>query len=115
MLNDRCWARAVANREFAAALADATRWCSDSRARRWHGPRGFVLLRLGRYDEAIGEYDTALRLNPTANRLQAASLFGKAIAEQRKGDVADGSTDLDLAQAIAPDIAQTFASYGIKP
>ena len=72
--------------------------------------RGYVYLRLGRYDEAIADYDEVLAKFPQI----ASSLYGRGIARLRKGD-AGGSADLAAAEAIRPTIAKTFAGYGISP
>ena len=48
--------------------------------------RGFVRLRAGQYDNAIADYDAALKLEPN----KVASLYGRGMAKRRKGDYAAG-------------------------
>ena len=57
--------------------------------------RGFVYLRLSRLDEAIADYDAALKLNPK----MAASLYGRGLAKQKNGDQAGGDADIAAAKA----------------
>jgi tetratricopeptide (TPR) repeat protein len=44
--------------------------------------RGFVYLKLGQTENAIKDYDAALKLNPKL----AGSLYGRGLAKTRKGD-----------------------------
>jgi tetratricopeptide (TPR) repeat protein len=71
--------------------------------------RAFVLLRLGRIDEAILDYDKALAQVPTLS----ASLYGRSLAEARKGDHA--AADRDAAAALKTDskVRDRFAGYGM--
>jgi tetratricopeptide (TPR) repeat protein len=108
---NRCWLRATANRDLTLAFADCDTGLRlapndanglDSRA--------FLYLRLGRLDEAIADYDAALKTNP---RL-ASSLYGRGLAKQKKGDQAGGDTDVAAARAIQADIADQYAKYGMN-
>ena len=116
LLNNRCWARAIQGRDLATALADC-----DEVVRKQPGSavarstRGFVLLRLGRFDDAIGDYNASLNINTRPNDVRASSLYGRGVAEERKGDVADGDIDIRLAQSMAPRVAQAFTTYGVTP
>ena len=75
--------------------------------------RGFVYLWLRRLDDAIVEYDTALKLAPKV--ATAFLLFGRGIAKQRKGDTAGGDADMLAAKMINPIIAKEFATkYGVQ-
>jgi len=73
--------------------------------------RGLVKLRLSRLDEAIQDYDAALKLQP---RLLS-SLFGRGIAKQRKGAAEDAKSDLAAARAIDSKIDAQFAVYDLAP
>ncbi len=116
LLYRRCSARAFSGRELDLAFADCDAVVrSQPNSAMGHDGRGFVLLRLGRYDEAIRDYDRSLEINSAPNALQASSLFGRGVAETRKGDVSDGATDIQLATSIGPRIADVFASYGVSP
>src|SRR3984957_2477347 len=83
-LNYICWTLATAG----VALDDALSACDAAVGMSPHSAdcldsRGFVLMRLGRYDEAIAAYDAAVTAGNT--RL---SLYGRGIAKRRKGDTA---------------------------
>jgi tetratricopeptide (TPR) repeat protein len=117
-LSNRCASEAEANVDVDRALDD----CSDAlRLIRKSGldqmsaitmsNRGLAYLRLGRLDEAIADYDAALKQNPRI----AASLFGRALAELRKGETARGQADIAAAERLNPKIAHFFASIGLKP
>jgi len=74
------------------------------------GTRGLVLLKLGRLDEAIADYDAALKVyakGPTA-------LYGRGVAKRKKGDVAGGDADIAAAKAIKPDVADWHAKWGVS-
>jgi tetratricopeptide (TPR) repeat protein len=109
-LNELCWAKAVAGVALATALAE----CDASLAMAPELPaaidsRAFVLLRLGRLDEALAAYDRALALTPTLS----ASLYGRAIVHARKGDKARSEADAAAARKTYPDVDADFASYGM--
>jgi tetratricopeptide (TPR) repeat protein len=73
--------------------------------------RGFVLLRLGRYDESIAAYDAALSSGSTS----ANSLYGRGLAKRARGDVDASRGDIRAAMAADALIAETFAAYGLQP
>jgi tetratricopeptide (TPR) repeat protein/transglutaminase-like putative cysteine protease len=109
--NNHCWALAVARVELAAALAA----CDKALAIAPKNPafldsRGFVLLQLGRYDEAIAAYDAALALRPKA----AASLYGRGIGKKRRCSCADGEEDIAAGARLSPMISRTFALAGLE-
>lgn len=117
-LSNRCGSEAEANVDVDRALDD----CSDAlRLIRRSGldqmaaitmsNRGLAYLRLGRLDDAIGDYDAALKQNPRI----AAALFGRALAELRKGETARGRADIAAAERLDRKIAHFFASIGLKP
>jgi hypothetical protein len=109
-LNNRCWARAIVG-ELQPALKD----CNDALQLRPRyldalDSRGFVNLKLGRSRDAISDYDAALRINPR----HASSLYGRGLAKLRTGNSADGNGDIAAAKAVQSDIADEFASYGMR-
>jgi tetratricopeptide (TPR) repeat protein len=111
-LNNRCWARAIAGRELPQAVTDCTEALGIARNdANIMDSRGFVYLRLSRLDDALADYDEALRLNPK----QAGSLYGRGLAKLKKGDAAGGEADIAAAKAIQVDIAEEFARYGVTP
>jgi tetratricopeptide (TPR) repeat protein len=111
LLNNRCWFRALAGQALDLALADcdASLKIKDSAMAR--DSRGLVNLRLGRLEDAITDYDTALALTPN----QAESLFGRGLAKLRSGKKTEGEADLAAARASSSNIDSEFAGYGLKP
>lgn len=108
--NTMCWSKATVGVALASALAD----CDMALARapgtaNFLDSRAFVLLRLGRNDDAIADYDRALAKNPQLS----ASLFGRAAAWSRKGNAAKAAADAAAALKINVDIRDEFAGYGI--
>jgi tetratricopeptide (TPR) repeat protein len=70
-----------------------------------------VHLKSGRYDDAIADYDAALRIDPK----KFASLYGRGMAKRRKQDVSGGNADIAAARHLRPEIAMDFARYGLNP
>jgi len=109
-LNNMCWEMATAG----VALESALRDCDAALAK---APgdgavldsRALVLLRLGRYDEAIVAYDGALAKNPR----QSSSLYGRGVAFAHKGDKAKAATDLTEAAKVDVDVKSRFEGYGV--
>lgn len=110
LLNNICWAKAVAGVALETALQD----CNAALAQEPGAPnyldsRALVLLRLGRIDEAIADYDGAIAKRPNFS----ASLFGRAIAWARKGDRAKSDADAAAALKLDADVKKYFADYGV--
>jgi hypothetical protein len=42
------------------------------------------------------------------------SLYGRGLARQRSGAVAEGNLDIANAKAMDPDIEKEFAGYGVR-
>jgi len=72
--------------------------------------RGLAHLTLGQWDDAIADYDTALKSD---SRL-ATALYGRGLARAKKGDTAAGEADMAAAKALQSDVAATFASVEAK-
>ena len=110
-LNNLCWSKATEGLALESALAD----CDAALAKAPGSPayldsRAFVLLRLGRLDEAIAEYTRAIVEAPR----QAASLYGRGLAWSRKGDKAQAAADEAAALKIDADVRTQFDRYGFK-
>ena len=108
--SQRCYARAIAG-ETQQALAD----CEESmRLKPFDDAdaldtRGFVQLKLGRFDGAISDYDKALKHHP----LTASSLYGRGTAKLRSGDTSGGRADIAAAKSIQADIVEQFSRIGV--
>ena len=109
-LNSLCWSKATHNAALASALADcdAALKIQPDMANVLDS-RGFVLLRLGRYQDAADSYDRALALRPKASE----SLYGRGLARRHLGKTADGDADLAAAKAVNPSVEEEFKGYGI--
>lgn len=73
--------------------------------------RGLVYLREGQLDEALADFQSALKLRspfPLAR-------YALGLVELKKGLTAAGQADLTAAQAHSPDIAKRLAGMGFKP
>jgi anti-sigma-K factor RskA len=62
------------------------------------------------YDRAIADYSAAIAQD--AN--DASSLYARGLAKLKTGDTAGGNADIVAAKAIRADIADVYASHGIK-
>lgn len=73
--------------------------------------RGFVLLRLDRFDDAIKAYDEVLKIDPK----ETSSLYGRGIAHLRLHQDEAGQKDLQASRAIDNAIDARFKGYGVTP
>jgi tetratricopeptide (TPR) repeat protein len=109
--NSLCWSEATAGVELDDALGDCDKALADMPdTPAFLDSRGFVLLRLKRYEESITSYDAAIKLQPQ----EAASLYGRGIAKLRLGRQAGGEADIAAARAVNPRIEAIFGGYGVK-
>jgi tetratricopeptide (TPR) repeat protein len=117
--SNRCWARAIAGQDLNQALNDAgesLRLQSNAAA---SACRGLVFLRLGRLDEALADYDAALGINSKLSdgggEWDAPSAwYGRGLAERQRRNEVAATLDFAAATAMAPTIADHFASYGFN-
>lgn len=106
----RCQARLEMHAETAAALND----CNT--ALEYHSSntgalsaRGVLYLQTRRYDEAWADFDAALlHLGPHAH-----GLYGRGLAAQRLGRPNQAGADIARALELDPEIAATYAGYGV--
>ena len=73
--------------------------------------RGFAYLKMGRFDQAIPDYDAALQQDAK----DADALYGRGLAKLQSGDKGGGETDIAAASAIKADVAAFFARHGLQP
>lgn len=112
VLNNLCWKMALAG----VALHRALDYCNravamNPKAAGYIDSKGMVLLRLGRWEEAIAAFDAAIKLEPDLDN----SLYGRGIARQSRCKCEAGSTDLKRAVQIAPPIQRRFERLGMYP
>jgi formylglycine-generating enzyme required for sulfatase activity/regulator of sirC expression with transglutaminase-like and TPR domain len=109
--NNRCWTRAVWGRQLDQALADCNLSLSMHNSPATIDSRGLVHLRRGEFEEAIVDYDTAVRGDANS----VSSLYGRGVARLRLGLTAEGQADIAAARARDANIVAEFAGYGISP
>jgi tetratricopeptide (TPR) repeat protein len=110
-LNNRCYYRAMSGKDLNDALTDCNASLKLKDLPATHDSRGLVNLRLGKFDDAVADYDWALSREPK----MASSLFGRGIAKIRRGATSEGQADIVAALAIDPKVQKEFAGYGVKP
>jgi Flp pilus assembly protein TadD len=71
--------------------------------------RGFTYLKLGRFEQAIVDYDAALARNPR----EPGSLYGRGLARLGQNDPEGGRADLAAAKSLDPRVAEEFHRYGL--
>jgi tetratricopeptide (TPR) repeat protein len=107
-LANRGETRALAG-DFAKALADCNEAIKlEPNETVPRSARGFVYLKMEKFDEALSDFDMAVRFSPQ----RPFALYGRGIAKIRKGDDT-GHADVSAAKAISPAIENYFAGYGI--
>lgn len=105
MLNNVCWAQALAAFDLEQALADCDAALSAGEAA-FIDSRAMVLLQMGRYDEARVDYERALAAEPDLS----ASIYGLGLTRLALGD-AGGREDLARARAIDIDVGEDFTVF----
>ena len=109
-LNDRCWARALANQMLDEALQDCRKAIKrDGEIPAYLDSLGLVQLRLGHYPESIKAYEQAVAQRPRS----AWSRYGLGLAKIHSGQTDAGKADLAAARALSPDIEARAIKYGL--
>ncbi len=110
LLNSRCWLKGTTNLALESALKDCTKSIElADHSSAALDSRGLVYFRMGRYDEALADFDAALAQSPD----MTASLYMRGITLSRQGK--NGSVELAAARMMSPRIDEDYARYGIKP
>jgi tetratricopeptide (TPR) repeat protein len=111
-LKERCWIRAILNRDLDKAEADCR--LSLEIFPRWFNTYvglGLVFLKRGDQQAALDAYEIALKGDPD----QIGGIYGRGIARLRLGKVTEGQADIAAATARDKDIAAEYERYGVKP
>jgi tetratricopeptide (TPR) repeat protein len=109
----RCWSRAVVGKQLQEAVDDCTKAGSLApKIPQIFAYRGFAYLKLGQFDKALADYDAAFALTKSPDH--ADWLYVRGVAKLKKGDAAGGNADITSAKAGKADIAEEYATYGIK-
>lgn len=110
-LNNMCWMLATSNVALDSALISCNAALSKSPgSAAAMDSKAFVLLRMGRFRDAIATFDEALKLRPQ----YPASLFGRGVAKLRSGDRTGGLADVEAARKKDADIVNEYAGYGVR-
>lgn len=110
--NQRCWNRAVANRdlEVAKAACDRSLALMPDRAHVLDS-RALVYFRQGRFQAAWTDYDAAYRFDQRG----ASYLYGRGLAALKLGRTAEGQADIVAALGMDGNVAKDFADMGLRP
>ena len=109
-LNDKCWVRAKWNHELDKALEDCK--AAIKLEPYWRSllyTRGFLYLRMKRYDEAVHDLSQVIANQP---RLSFA-LYCRGLAKKGAGKAAEGEADIKAATAIDPKVIDDVKKYGL--
>jgi tetratricopeptide (TPR) repeat protein/predicted aspartyl protease len=110
VLNERCWARALANQALKDALHDCRKAIKrDGDMAAYQDSLGMVYLRMGNYAEAIKAYRQALEQSPHT----AWSHYGLGLAELHGGQTDAGNAELATARSLDKEIAARAAKLGL--
>jgi tetratricopeptide (TPR) repeat protein/predicted aspartyl protease len=108
----RCHARAMTGQNLKDALDDCNRGSRlTPGATDVIVDRAYVQFRLGQFDQALSDFTVALRDQPR----DAWALYGKGLAELRKGQADKGQVDLKAAEALQPMVAKRAQTFGLTP
>jgi tetratricopeptide (TPR) repeat protein/predicted aspartyl protease len=109
-LNERCWARALANQLLDDALKDCRKAIDrDGENDHYLDSLGLVQLRLGHYPESIKAYQQSIAKNPRS----AWAHYGLGVAEIRGGQKDAGNAELATAMSINKGIEELAQGYGV--
>ena len=108
--NVRCWALTRSNIDLRQALSDCSRAIDIKRNDPlFWGNRGFTNFRLGNFDNAISDFNEALRMRPRLTD----SLYLRGLSTLKKGD-SSGNADVAAAKEIDPSIEEEYIGYGVR-
>ena len=109
-LNERCWARALANQALDDALHDCRKAIKrDGDRAAYLDSLGMVYLRMGHYAESIKAYRQALAQSPHV----AWSHYGLGLAELHSGQADAGNAELATARSLDKGIDARAARLGL--
>lgn len=111
-LVNRCWVRAILNRDLDKAESDCRlsleifpNWM------RTYDSLGLVYFRRGDLDQALANYDTAVKGDPDL----MSPLYARGITKLRLGRTSEGQADIAAALARDPKVAAEYERFGVKP
>ena len=115
-LAQRCYAKALQNKNLDSALSDCNRAMALIDMRNpdnaWVlANRGLVRLRQGALDKAISDFNDALKLQPKYAR----ALYGRGVALIRMNKAKQGESDIDAAAKLDRTLKDQMQHYGVVP
>ena len=111
VLNADCWFRGLFDVEAEGAMPTCTKAIERaSNSAPMLDSRAMVSYRLGNFDAALKDLDSALELAPNLS----ASLYLRGIVRLEKGDKG-GRVDVERALRMAPELAARYAAHGVAP
>jgi tetratricopeptide (TPR) repeat protein len=108
-LTARCWAGVRWGQELDKGLGNCAA-ALDVNPVAAHDGRGYIYLQRGEFDQAIVDFDAALRANPR----RASALYGRGVARQRAGK-SGGQADIAAATDMDRKVTERAAEIGIRP
>jgi tetratricopeptide (TPR) repeat protein len=105
-----CWTKASNGVLLDSALQDCRQALKlDPTNSEYLGSLGFVLMRLGRLDEALEAYNSGI-----AKSVGPFLMMGRALVRAQKGDRSRAIRDHEAAKKLDPAIDERFAIFGLK-
>jgi tetratricopeptide (TPR) repeat protein len=110
--NAQCWLRGVAGKELEQGLD----FCDKAIARKpeigaYLDSRGLVYFKMGRFQDALNDYNAALDKNSDAT----ASRYARGVVKLRLGDKDGGQRDIDDVKERDIIVTQEMAGRGVSP
>jgi tetratricopeptide (TPR) repeat protein len=115
-LAQRCYAKALQNKNLDSALSDCNRAMALINMRNpdnaWVlANRGLVRLRQGALDKALSDFNDALKLQPKSAR----ALYGRGVVSIRMSKAQQGESDIDAAAKLDKTLKDKMQNYGVVP
>ncbi len=107
---NRCVTYLIVN-NLQSALSDCNKSLSLNTTAAAQNNRGLVFMKMGRLQQAVTDFDAALKYSPKL----AEALYARGVARRKLGDVKRGLADIEAARALDASVAESFAIYGISP
>jgi tetratricopeptide (TPR) repeat protein len=111
-LHARCWARAITGKELEAGLADCEQAIDKlRRPAQTLQARAMILMRLGRWADAIAGFDDVLKVDGR----RTSALYMRGYCEKQAGDAAKGDTDMTAAMTANAEAIKFYMRVGVLP
>jgi len=105
-----CRAYAIGNMQLDRALTLCTSAVYHGGGAPAYNVRGLVYYRMGRYQDALKDYDTSYSRRPN----HAGTLYMRGMSYLKLGQTSRGETDINAAIRLDINIDRQMAAYGIR-